>query len=116
MIDVSFLDDRLHILVLLTESQFEYIFPQNVFKGLDKQSDIGLLSLFEHYKSCEVSKTLESWHTTLEQTPRRPTNDLSTTKTNSTNGNLTDRLNLTNYRPTSKPINLTNKRRIETDQ
>jgi len=31
-----------------------YIFPQNVFKGLDKQSDVGLLSLFEHYKSCEV--------------------------------------------------------------
>ncbi|KAL9961433.1 hypothetical protein ACROYT_G030371 [Oculina patagonica] len=27
---------------------------KNVFKGLEKQSDIGLLSLFEHYKSCEV--------------------------------------------------------------
>ncbi|KAJ7319204.1 hypothetical protein OS493_036367 [Desmophyllum pertusum] len=27
---------------------------KNVFKGLEKQSDIGLMSLFEHYKSCEV--------------------------------------------------------------
>ncbi|CAH3185740.1 unnamed protein product, partial [Porites lobata] len=26
----------------------------NVFKGIDKQSEIGFLSLFEHYKSCEV--------------------------------------------------------------
>lgn len=27
---------------------------KNVFKGIDKQSEIGFLSLFEHYKSCEV--------------------------------------------------------------
>lgn len=27
---------------------------KNVFKGIEKQSDIGFLSLFEHYKSCEV--------------------------------------------------------------
>ncbi|KAM7431677.1 putative ubiquitin carboxyl-terminal hydrolase MINDY-4 [Porites harrisoni] len=27
---------------------------KNVFKGIDKQSDVGFLSLFEHYKSCEV--------------------------------------------------------------
>ncbi|CAH3189570.1 unnamed protein product, partial [Porites lobata] len=26
---------------------------KNVFKGIDKQSEIGFLSLFEHYKSCE---------------------------------------------------------------
>lgn len=27
---------------------------KNIFRGLEKQSEIGLLSLFEHYKSCEV--------------------------------------------------------------
>jgi len=27
---------------------------KSVFKGIEKQSEIGLLSLFEHYNSCEV--------------------------------------------------------------
>lgn len=33
---------------------------KNVFKGIEKQSDIGLLSLFEHYKSCEVGINFKS--------------------------------------------------------
>lgn len=33
---------------------------KNVFKGIEKQSDIGLLSLFEHYKSCEVGVNFKS--------------------------------------------------------
>ena len=27
---------------------------QSVFKGIEKQGDVGLLSLFEHYGSCQV--------------------------------------------------------------
>ncbi|XP_074607828.1 putative ubiquitin carboxyl-terminal hydrolase MINDY-4 isoform X1 [Acropora palmata] len=33
---------------------------KNIFKGLEKQSEIGLLSLFEHYKSCEVGMNFKN--------------------------------------------------------
>lgn len=33
---------------------------KNIFKGLEKQSEIGLLSLFEHYKSCEVGMNFKT--------------------------------------------------------
>ncbi|XP_028406013.1 probable ubiquitin carboxyl-terminal hydrolase MINDY-4 isoform X2 [Dendronephthya gigantea] len=33
---------------------------KNILKGIDKQSDIGLLSLFEHYKSCLVGSNLKN--------------------------------------------------------
>merc|ERR1719361_739304 len=33
---------------------------QLVLKGIDKQSDIGLLSLFEHYKSIKVGNNLKN--------------------------------------------------------
>ena len=33
---------------------------QLVLKGIEKQSDIGLLSLFEHYKSIKVGNNLKN--------------------------------------------------------
>ena len=48
---------RIFFLICSLYHIFTCSYLQNVFKGLEKQSEIGLLSLFEHYKSCEVSFT-----------------------------------------------------------
>ena len=57
------------LILFLYQSWFRNIFiddnhdqegTQLVLKGIDKQSDIGLLSLFEHYKSIKVGNNLKN--------------------------------------------------------
>ena len=67
--------------------------------------------------------TLEIWYTNLEQTPLNrcqqvpaPYKRLTHDENETADGLLTDRLNLTNNTHSKNPTNLTNDRRIETDQ
>ena len=45
---------QLHTLSNTIDNEVGFLHLQSVLRGVDKQGDVGLLSLFEHYGSCQV--------------------------------------------------------------